>query len=290
MIQTKSIDRSYNYAISQIFGSSLLNKIGDDTHEQNFKYLLTTCELYPAKKKWDFAYGLELAYNYLKNNYRCEYVYKNEIANQLLLKYHSDNSATLLKEVASDNSIADIVIINGDTVAYEIKTELDNFDRLCSQLPSYENLYDLLYIVTYRGAVEKLESLLAPSIGIIILDDDGILKTVKPAENNSSMFMPEKAVFSLRQSELVAAYERLEGKFPKMGTALIFEFCSIWYLSLEKKHAHKIFGEALKSRKPTSHQFELIKHGNPGLKMLLLSKPLSKKNCISIKNKLSIFV
>ena len=283
------IDPKYHYALAQVFSPSLLKKIHDPAAENNIRDMLHHCGLYTGDK-WNFMMGLEATYNYLKENYRCEYVYKNEIANQLLLRFHNDNSATLLKEVASDCSIADIIIINGNTVAYEIKTELDSFERLPSQLESYQMLYDELYIVTHPGVIDALSKKIDEAIGIIVLSNDGKLQTVRKAGSCSHKFNPFKAVFTLRQSELVVAYEKHVGKFPEMGTALIYDFCYQWYVKLDKEDSHLIFYEALKSRKPSAHQFELISNCNPSLKMLFLGKELSKKYCNSTINRLGIFV
>lgn len=284
------IDPKYNYALSQVFSPSLLNKIDDPVYETNIRSLLQNCNLYPAGENWNFIDGLEITYNYLKKNYRCEYVYKNEIANQLLLKYHSDNSATLLKEVASNTSIADIVIINGNTVAYEIKTELDSFERLPGQIESYRILYDYLYIVTHPAAVKSLRTRIDKGVGIIVFSADGTLKTIRKAGSNTRFFNPDKAVFTLRQAELVTAYEKYVGKLPPMGTALISKFCHNWFLSLDKVDALIVFRESLKSRKPSNQQFQLISNCNHSLRMLFLGRELTKKYCSSAMDRLGIFV
>lgn len=286
----KFIDPQYNYALSQVFSPSLLKNINNSQHENNIRKLLLNCGLYSKSEKWDFVEGLGIIYNYLKENYRCEYVYKNEIAIQLLLKFHSDNSATLLKEVSSDGSIADIVIINGNTVAYEIKTELDSFDRLPTQIDSYEALYDFLYIVTHPDAIDRLVKKIDATVGIIILEKNHTLRIEREAAPLTHKFTPAKAVLTLRQSELVHAYEKYVGSLPKMGTALIYEFCYHWFMTLQKTDAHIIFNEALKSRKPSPYQFNLIRNCHPSLKMLFLGRELSNRYCASTCDKIGIFI
>lgn len=291
-MQPKNTDqykKVHNHALSQLFSPSLLSKIQTVSGIEDIQNLIQLCKIYPENESWNLIRGLEIAYNHLKSNYRCEYVYKNEIANQLLLKYHNDNSATLLKEVSSNSSIADIVIVNGCTTAYEIKTELDSFDRLANQISSYQNIYDCVNVVTHRGAVKNLKQRLDDCIGIVVLDENGILVKERPAAINSHLFDSKKAGFTMRQAELVSAYEKYVGKLPPMGTALIYMFCYEWYLTLDQEDAYLVFYEALKSRKPSIHQLELINQSNRILKMLFLGKDLSKKYCVSTMNILSTF-
>lgn len=283
------VDSSYNYILSQIFSPSLVKNLNDSNYEKIIQNILVSSGLYSTLEDWNLSHALSVAYNYLKANYRCEYVYKNEIANQLHLTYHDCSSSALLKEVSSHHSIADIVIVNGRSVAYEIKTELDNLDRLSSQLSSYIMLYDEVNIVTHRTAIDIIRRKVDKRIGIIILNNDGILEKVRNAKNNLQYFDPEKAIFTLRQSELVLGYEKLKGKFPNMGSGLVFQFCWDWYLSLSKKQAHKLFADALRSRKLLDYQMDLVNSCDVPLKMLFLGKQLSKKQCTYVKEKLGIF-
>lgn len=287
-LNRSTVDPCYNYALSQVFGASLVKRLDDSVHEESIRSLLSHCGLYPATEQWDLVQGLSITYEYLRQNYRCEYVYKNEIANQILLRYHNDNSATLLREVASDRSIADIVIINGQTVAYEIKTELDNFDRLAGQIDSYQSLYDCLNIVTHPGAVDIIRQKVDETVGIIVLDDNAIIETIRPAASTTHLFDPRKAVLTLRQSELVAAYEKWVGKMPPMGTALVYTFCHEWYLSLDKEDAHIVFAQALKSRRPNTYQFNLISDCDSSLKMLFFGRDLSKRYCATARKRLGL--
>ncbi|MCC8410001.1 sce7726 family protein [Mucilaginibacter sp. UR6-1] len=288
-IKNRQNKKAYNYALAQLFSPSLLKKLQNFSDEKNIEFLIKDSGIYPNDDDWNLIKGLQLTYDYLKLNYRCEYIYMNEIANQLLLKYHNDNSATLLKEVSSNLSIADIIIINGSTVAYEIKTELDSLDRLPSQIDSYKTIYDKINIVTHQAAVKLLKKKLDNSIGIIVLDDNGTLIEIRKAVSNQELFDPIKAVFTLRQSELIKAYEKYVSKIPAMGTALIYGFCHNWFINLNPDDARRVFTEALKSRKPLPYQFELITECHPALKMLFLGREIPKKTCTLLYDKICIF-
>jgi hypothetical protein len=286
-VTTYHIDPGFNYALSQVFGASLLKRLDDQNYELKLRELLQRCGLHSAQQEWNLAHSLEKVYEHLKVNYRCEYVYKNEIARQLLLEKHPDKSATLLREVTSDKAIADIVIVNGNTVAYEIKTELDNFDRLNNQLESYSKLYDQVFVVTHAGAVQAMEERLLPFVGIMVLNKHTQLTEERPAQPITELFDPMKAVLTLRQAELVSAWEDRNGKLPQMGTASIFGYCREWYEQLDSKEARIVFYKALKSRYPAQHQHELLIDSIESIKMLLLGRDLSKRLCNTVRERLA---
>ena len=76
-------------------------------------------------------------YEFMSKSYRNEYFYQNTLLNKFLLGKHSINTTTALTQIPICKSKADFILINGKAVVYEIKTELDTFDRLNNQLRDY---------------------------------------------------------------------------------------------------------------------------------------------------------
>lgn len=85
------------------------------------------------------------AYKHLMHNYRNEYIYKNHIANNLLLERHKLNEAVMLNELRVGASIADIVIINGTNTVYEVKPSSTHLTSLKSRSATTESSH-LKYI------------------------------------------------------------------------------------------------------------------------------------------------
>ncbi|MGC4058189.1 MAG: sce7726 family protein [Chitinophagaceae bacterium] len=280
----------YNNSLSKVFSPGLLTKLSDVSFENDLKELLDEMGLLSNLEGINFLDAISTAYNHLKENYRCEYIYKNEIANQLLLRYHADNSATLLNEFGINQSVADLVIVNGQTVAYEIKTELDNFDRLEGQLKNYSLIFDNIYVVTHSGALRSLMNKIEDSVGIILFDKFGNLVKERPAADNSGKFDCSIAANTLRQSELTMVYKKYEGDLPQIGTGYIGTFCRNWFSGLDKETAHFMFSECLKSRKLSENQFKLVVNSPMELKMLLLGKEMNNKRCDVISKHFDIFV
>lgn len=64
---------------------------------------------------------LQSAFGRLTRDYPVEYVYRNVIARQLFLDRHSEHD-TCLHELRIKDSIADVVILNGQGDVYEVKS------------------------------------------------------------------------------------------------------------------------------------------------------------------------
>ncbi|WP_350293202.1 sce7726 family protein [uncultured Croceitalea sp.] len=81
--------------------------------------------------------AINFIYKSLLKNYKNEYVYKNILTNKLLLKKYSLRKTIALNEFNIGKSIADFVLLNGEARVYEIKTELDNLEKLDKQVLDY---------------------------------------------------------------------------------------------------------------------------------------------------------
>jgi hypothetical protein len=77
-------------------------------------------------------------YGELESNYCNEYLFKNSLLNTKLLEAHGLADTVVLNEFRIANSIADFVLLNGEIRTFEIKTDLDNFDKLEKQILDYQ--------------------------------------------------------------------------------------------------------------------------------------------------------
>jgi len=193
--------------------------------------------------------AINLIYKSLLKNYKNEYVYKNILTNKLLLKKYSLKNTIALNEFNIGKSIADFVLLNGEARVYEIKTELDNLEKLDKQVLDYCKFADKVYIVTSSKHINKLVELYKNSkIGIIELTSRNALKTVKEAENNSSTFNHETLFKTLRKQEYLKLIEEHFKFIPKVSNTLIFRECLNLAKKIEISKFQKLVISNLKSR------------------------------------------
>lgn len=143
-------------------------------------------------------------------NYRAEVIYKNALANQILLQRHGIASASLISEFKVGESILDCIIVNGDATAYEIKTELDNPRKLHKQLADYGAAFERIYLVTHISLVAEYERMLgSTSVGLIYLDEDGILSSARSCVPDAAGLRVSTMMKALRKPEYTSIAESI---------------------------------------------------------------------------------
>lgn len=188
--------------INRFFSKSTFRSIIKDGSSSAFSDAVN--RYVPDKDLANNAAYIDAVYHYLDANYRNEYFYKNTLLNKLLLGRHSINTTIALTELPIGDSIADFILINGKAVVYEIKTELDNFDRLEGQLTDYYKAFTRVVVVT---AEENYEELLkrfdGTPVGICILTTRDTLSFRKEPEEYQDR-LDKKVIFNiLRKLSLI---------------------------------------------------------------------------------------
>lgn len=133
-----NINFNYLNALSRIFTPLVLDNVAEKGYSS---YLTEVCSnsllLNNIDMDLPFAEFLNRVYSFLFKNYRNEYIYKNVIVNKILLGKHSLKTSQMLTEFRVGKCKADVVVLNCTSTVYEIKSELDSFNRLGKQLGVY---------------------------------------------------------------------------------------------------------------------------------------------------------
>lgn len=190
-------------------------------------------------------------YSEMKKNYRNEYFYKNTLFNKLLLGTHSINTTSALTEVPIEKSKADFVLINGRAVVYEIKTELDNFDRLETQIDDYYKAFDHVCVVTSEMGLDNLERIInrmGKPVGICVLQRNVKIKTVRIAERYTNDLDKETIFKILRKREYEKIIAECFEKLPEVSQFKYYKECKKLFMELPIDVIYEEFLKALKAR------------------------------------------
>lgn len=188
-------------------------------------------------------------YRFMSKAYRNEYFYQNTLLNKLLLGKHSINTTTALTQVPISKSKADFILINGKAVVYEIKTELDTFERLETQLRDYFKAFDHVCVVTSKGQYNRVVSILEGTpVGIYVLTPQNTISAKlrkEPAEDNSHL--DHTAIFKvLHKREFENILLQYFDKLPVTSQAFYYGECLKQFSQIPILEA---YGMALKQLK-----------------------------------------
>ena len=199
--------------LSSAFSRSAFIDILNYNDYSHFNWLASK---YDILKCTTYSELLKKSYSLISKYYRCEYVYKNELIKLLLKKYGTRNSV-YFSEFRVGNSIADMVMFNGESKAFEIKTEYDTPRRLDKQMDDYKCFFDKCYIIVPENRLDEYYDIVESTTGIITMNwDNGhiILKEVRHALRNEH-FEPQALMSCLRTEEyksiVLSLGESLEG-------------------------------------------------------------------------------
>lgn len=188
-------------------------------------------------------------YAFLKKHYRNEYYYKNTLFNKLIIGRHSLNTTTAITELPINKSKADFIMINGKAVVYEIKTDLDSFERLEQQITDYYKSFPIVYVVTSESNEKKAEKLLSgTNVGLIILTKRSQLsERIKALPDYSRL--DKKVIFNImRKSEFERILENYFGFLPQATPAFYYNECYSLFEKIDIKILYDAFITELKTR------------------------------------------
>jgi hypothetical protein len=194
------------------------------------------------------ASAFDKAHERLSESYRNEYFYKNTIISKVIFGRHSARTASALLELPSGSSVADLVIFNGTSTAYEIKTDLDSFARLPSQLADYMTRFEHVNVVTSISRAAAAEKIVPDSVGIVALRPNGALSVVKASQSGLQNLRQESMFQMIRQKEAIEALRRACGFEVDVPSGDIWARCREVFLSLPIEVAHRESLRVLKKR------------------------------------------
>lgn len=235
--------------LNRIFSRNMIRQCMD--HKPCRTYVRAVEKYVENPEKKSNGQILNDIYIRLNKTYRNEYFYKNTLLNKLLLGVHSINTTTALSELPIANSKADFLLINGKAVVYEIKTELDNLDRLESQIDDYYKAFDHVAVITCDDHVNALQErikLMKKPVGIYVLSKRGTIKTVRKPEEYRTSLNQEVLFKILRKPEYEHILLNYFSELPAVSEFKYYTECKNKFCEIAIDKAYLEVLAALKGR------------------------------------------
>ena len=261
--------RSYSSAFSRALFTDII-KYGDCSR------LDAIHDRYDGKRKKEKTYFSYLKYLYrqISINYRCEYVYKNELI-ELLIKKYAHSNTVIFNEFRMQKSIVDLAMFNGNSRAFAIKTEYETTRRLIGQLVDYTRVFQLCYVVIPANMLETYEKDIPPYIGIVLMRESGgvlELDEARPAVENKNIDAG-MMMKCLRTKEYENMVIEEFGKLPDVPYYEMYEACEEKLYDMPPDKLHQYFLKEIEKRK---NNMCLLKKAPRELRQMYLQLGLSK--------------
>jgi len=223
----------------------------------------------------------DIIFKLLVSEYRHEYVYKNAIAEKILLGRHSLNTAFMLTEFRADDCKADAVVLNGTSYVYEIKSEMDSFERLDRQLAAYHKTFDFITVITTQRLYRSVEERVPLKVGIRVLADGEYQFRKNPyreAVSNRCNVDPLVIFDSLQRREYLKILKEVLGvSLTHLPNTQIYREAKKYFEKLSPETAHGAMVEVLKHRRDTMRVADFVADVPNSLKAASLSIRLTKE-------------
>lgn len=238
---------SNNSVLSRFFTQNSLNALLNNDSDL-LKYIVRRYNIHCDDSTSNQEIISEI-YGILQKNYRNEYFYKNTLLNKLIINVHRLKTTTALTEIPISKSIADIIMINGKAVVYEIKTELDTFERLDNQISDYFKAFDHVCVVTSESQLYNISKHLENSpVGIYILTKRGNIKRVKEPQEYKEKLDKDVIFKILNKPEYKNIVEQVTGSLPDVTPVKYYTKCKEILCNIEMEKLYKYVLQELKKR------------------------------------------
>lgn len=223
----------------------------------NVQHLITNYSTMSSDKQlYELLYSV--LPHYLDENSNIKNI--REVYNELLLKYYPNETCikssfinqillqgkthVTIFELPVGSSRADLCKVNGKSIAYEIKTDLDNFNRLEKQLKDYSYLFEYTYLICSNKAVDKVMNDLPRNCGIYVYSftQNGKIRFKLVKKATHSDLVSEK-----KQLEIFSEKE-LSNYFKELGVEIIGTKISSICNSYSSEFINSTFKKMLKVR------------------------------------------
>lgn len=266
---------------SAVFSRNTFNDVLRFDDYSKIDFLLNN---YGHEKITTYSDYLLYIYNEICKYYRCEYVYKNEIINQLLIDVFAQPSPVAISEFRVGNSIVDLAMFNGESRAFEIKTELDTPKRIWSQICDYTRLFQKCYVVVPSQKLKEYEDLLGEAIGIITMSGEKgscKLRVYREADEKKTI-CSDLVMAACRSTEYQRIIEAYYGALPHVSCFEMYEECKRLMASIPDADLQILFLKEIENRKNCSRWMKDIPIP---MRQMFLSMNLNRKQAETLISK-----
>lgn len=280
-----NLDKSEASALSRLFSAAVIRDFSRYSHSPLFTRLLTSTRFGTGiPREATVGTTFDQAFKLLsKSKFRDDYIYRNAIVEKILLGRHNLNTATLLSEVRAGSCKADVVVLNGTSTAYEIKSERDSLSRLRNQVASYRQVFAAVNVVVSTKHLERILRSIPEDVGVITLSERYRFQTTRPPQNKPERINPTMLLDTLRVDEATSILSRLGHEIPDVPNTKIRSELHRIFATLEPTVVHEASVETLRANRSQARLASFISSIPTSVRAAFLAANPTPANRVRIK-------
>ena len=280
-----SIQRAQLSAISRLFSPSVVREMYKRRSSPLFARLAREtgllCKLSHSNLVSDF---FEAAFASLRRkSCRDEYIYRSAIAHRILMGRHSLNTAAMLNEFRVGDRVADVVILNGTSTVYEIKSERDTLKRLAWQTTAYNNVFAETYVIVGDNHIDSVLRSVRPEVGVMSLSDRFYISTIRQAKREPEKTVPLSILDSVRIAEAKAILSLMGASYPHVPNTQMHSALSSVFRKLDPASTHDAMVRVLRKTRSSRSLSQFVGSVPVPLRAALLSTRPNKPSYLNLK-------
>lgn len=279
------LDKNEASALSRLFSAAVLRDFSKQARSPLFTRLLIHTRL-SAHVPPEVTVGtaLDQAFALLsRSKFRDDYVYRTAITEKILLGRHNLNTATLLNEVRAGSCKADVVVLNGTSTAYEIKSERDSLSRLRNQIENYRQVFAAVNVVVSKSHLSEVLRVTPEDVGIVTLSERYRFQTTREPQNKPERVNPAMILDILRIDEATSVLSRLGQEIPDVPNTKIRSELQRIFATLEPAVVHDKTVKTLKASRSQASLASFISSIPASVRAASLAANPTPSNRVRIK-------
>ena len=259
------VDKSLLTATTRLFSSTVFHQLAKKGKSPVFARLVREIGRERFAKATLVSDAFDSAFELIAApGRRDEYVYKSAIAKRVLLGRHNLRTASMLTEVRVDGNKADVVVLNGTSIVYEIKSGRDNLTRLPYQLDSYRRAFACVNVITSKSHLDGVLDIAPKDVGVLVLNRRGQISKIRSPFVCPERIDPVTLFDTLRIQESARILSGLSVPVPEVPNTERFTVVRELFVGQDPVALHRIAVDILRKAR-----------SQIGLKEFLMKLPLS---------------
>ena len=191
--------------------------------------------------------GFDAAFAVLKRaGLRDEYIYRAAVTHNVLIGKHSLNTACMLTEFRTGSCKADLVILNGTSTVFEIKSERDSLARLSNQVANYKKVFANVNVISSEAHVQAVLKTVPEDVGVMSFSRRHHISTIRNAEDRHDRICPSVVFESLRAVEAREILKTLGAPIPNLPNTKLYAAMRVIFAELRAADVHTAMVATLK--------------------------------------------